>query len=116
MTGPPAEARHALDELRIVGGEELVREMTATFVRFATAQVERIADASDAGALESVAAFAHALHASARQMGAAQLADAAVSAEVAANGADAAAATRAVTALRQALAAARAWLDPLAAS
>ncbi len=115
MSGPPAEARRALDELRVVGGEELVREMTATFSRFAAAQVERIAEASDAGALDQAAAFAQALHASARQMGAAQLAEAAVTAEVAARGTDAAAVTHALTTLREALADARAWLDPLSA-
>jgi HPt (histidine-containing phosphotransfer) domain-containing protein len=112
---PPPDARHAIDEIRLIGGDELVREMAATFARFASSQVERLADASDAGTLDQVATFAHALHASARQMGVAALAEAASSAEVAARGQDAATVVHAVDAARRALSDARRWLDPLAA-
>ena len=92
----PADARHAIDELRLVGGEELVREMAGTFSRFAESQVDRLEEASSAGELELVAALANALHASSRQMGVAALAEAAASAEVAGRGRDAAAVDLAV--------------------
>lgn len=115
MTRPPPESQHAIDEIRLIGGEELVREMAATFARFATAQVARLAEASDAGALDQVAAFAQALHASARQMGASRLAESAASLEVAARGGDAATVVQGVDAARSALADARSWLDALAA-
>jgi HPt (histidine-containing phosphotransfer) domain-containing protein len=111
---PPAEARPAIDELRLIGGDELVREMAGTFSRFAESQVDRLDEASGAGELELVAALAHALHASSRQMGVAALAEAAASAEVASRGRDAAAVEQAVDRSRRALNDARAWLDGLA--
>ncbi|MDH5233750.1 MAG: hypothetical protein OEW77_02250 [Gemmatimonadota bacterium] len=52
---PPPDARHAIYEIRLTGGDELVREMAATFAKFASAQVERLAEASAAGALDQVA-------------------------------------------------------------
>jgi HPt (histidine-containing phosphotransfer) domain-containing protein len=114
MHRPPPESQHAIDEIRLIGGEELVREMAATFARFATAQVERLAEATDAGSLDQVASFAQALHASARQMGARRLTEAASSLEVAARGRDAAMVVQGVGAVRAAVADARRWLDVLA--
>lgn len=114
MVRPPPESQHAIDEIRLIGGDELVREMAATFARFATAQAERLAEAVDAGALEQVATFAQALHASARQMGASGLAEAAASLEVAARGNDAATVVQGIAAVGRALVEARRWLDPLA--
>ncbi len=113
---PPAEAKHAIDEIRLIGGEELVREMAGTFAHFATTQVARLREASDIGDLELVATLAHALHASSRQMGAGSLAEAALSAEVAGRGTDATAVEQAVARAKSALADARQWLDALAAS
>jgi HPt (histidine-containing phosphotransfer) domain-containing protein len=112
----PPDAQRAIDDLRAIGGDELVREMATTFARFATAQVARLGEACDAGALDQVASFAQALHASARQMGATRLAEAAVSVEVAARGHDAGGVAIANDATRRALADARAWLDALTAS
>ena len=112
----PPDAKRAIDELRLIGGEELVREMVTTFSRFATSAVARLGEASDAGSLDQVASFAQALHASARQMGATRLAEAAASAEVAARGQDAGGVANAIEHARGALTDARAWLDELAAS
>jgi HPt (histidine-containing phosphotransfer) domain-containing protein len=111
----PPDAQRAMDDLRLIGGDELVREMAATFSKFATAQVERLGEASDAGNLDQVASFAQALHASARQMGAMRLAEAAVSAEVAARGQDAGGVASAIADAHRALSDARAWLGALAA-
>ncbi len=113
---PPSDAQHAIDQLRAIGGDELVREMAATFAHFATTQVERLSEACDAGDLELVATMAHALYASSRQMGVGALADAASSAEVAGHGGDPTAVEQAVSRARRALADARQWLDVLAAT
>lgn len=87
---PPADARPAIDEIRHVGGDELVRELAATFLRFATAHVPRLHEAAEVADLETGASIAHTLKASARQFGAVALAEACASAELAARGGDAA--------------------------
>lgn len=110
----PADAEPAIAEIRSVGGEELVREMMATFTKFAGAHLPRLEEAAHAGDLETATRIAHTLKSSARQLGAVHLSDVCASAELAARGGDAAGLLRwsgeAMAAFRDA----RAWMDALA--
>ena len=115
MADIPAYARPAVDALRTIGGDELVREMMATFLRFADAQVQRLRDAAAASEAEQGAAIAHTLKMSARQMGAVRLGDACDSAELAARGGDAAGLHRSAESVAEAFEAARPWIEELAA-
>ncbi len=110
----PADARPAVDELRSIGGDELVREMMGTFVRFATAHLARLHEAAEHGDLEAGTLIAHTLKSSARQLGAVHLGETCASAELAARGGDAAGflhwSEQAATAFHEA----RGWMSGLA--
>lgn len=110
----PSDARPAVDELRSIGGDELVREMMGTFVRFATAHSARLHEAAAHGDLEGGATIAHTLKSSARQLGANQLAEVCASAELAARGGDAAGFLQWTEEVGAAFVDARAWMEPLA--
>jgi HPt (histidine-containing phosphotransfer) domain-containing protein len=110
----PADAKPAVDEIRSIGGDELVREMMATFVRFAAAHSARLHDAAEHGDLEGGATIAHTLKSSARQLGANHLAEVAASAELAARGGDVAGFVHWTDEVGTAFLDARAWMEPLA--
>lgn len=110
----PADARPAVEELRSIGGDELVREMMATFVRFATAHSARLQEAAHLGDLEAGATLAHTLKSSARQLGANHLAEVCASAELAARGGDVAGFLKWTEETGTAFIDARAWMEPLA--
>ena len=112
----PADARPTVDELRQIGGDELVRAMLATFVRYAEVQVAHLRDAAAEAQTEESATIAHTLKSSASQIGAVALADACARAELAALGDDVAAVVGASEEVAGAFTAARPWLDALAAS
>ena len=110
----PAEARLAVDEIRSLGGEELVREVMGSFVRFADAQLARLHDAAEHGDLETGGMLAHTLRSSARQLGAHHLGEVCASAVAAARGGDAAGFLRWTEEAGAAHADARRWMAPLA--
>jgi two-component system, sensor histidine kinase and response regulator len=110
----PAEAKPAVEEIRSIGGDELVREMMGTFLRFATAHMVRLHDAAAHGDLEGGATLAHTLKSSARQLGAVHLGEVAATAEMAARGGDAAGFLKATEEAGAALDEARVWMEPLA--
>ncbi len=110
----PADARAAVDEIRSIGGEELVREMMGTFVRFASAQVVRLHEAAEHGDLETGATLAHTLKSSARQLGAQHLGEVCSSAELAARGGDAAGFHQWTDEIGVAFSDARTWMAALA--
>lgn len=110
----PADARPAVEEIRSIGGDELVCEMMGTFVRFADAQVVRLHDAAEHGDLEMGGTLAHTLMSSARQLGAHQLGEVCSSAESAARGGDAAGFLKWTEEAGAAFAHARLWMAPLA--
>ncbi len=112
-TALPADARPAVDELRSIGGDELVREMMGTFLRFAAAHMVRLHDAAEHADLEGGATLAHTLKSSARQLGASHLGEVAATAEMAARGGDAAGFLKATEEAGAALEEARAWMEPL---
>jgi HPt (histidine-containing phosphotransfer) domain-containing protein len=111
----PENARSAIAELHAIGGDELVSAMMRTFVRFAEAQLQRLEDADSTGELATAATIAHTIKSSARQLGAFALGEACAAAELAGRGGDAAALHTAVAAMRREYAAARPWMDALAA-
>lgn len=110
----PTDARPAIDEIRQIGGDELVREMVSTFLRFARARVPHLQDAAETGDLEAGATIAHTLMSSARQLGALALGDACASAELAALGGDAAGFVTQAEDAARAFKSARAWMDQIA--
>lgn len=114
MTTIPDEARPAIDELRAIGGDELVGEMLGTFVRFGDAQLRRLVEAGDAGDLDGAAGIAHTLKSTARQLGALALGDACAAAELAGRGGDAAGLAMHTSAVRAAYGSARDWMAALA--
>ena len=111
----PADARPAVEELRSIGGDELVREMMGTFIRFATAHVQRLHEAAEHGDLEAGALIAHTLKTSARQLGAMLLGETCASAEAAARGGDGAGLLTWADAVTAAFDEAKGWMGSLAA-
>jgi len=109
----PPEALPAIDELRLIGGDELVQEMTKTFLRFGRAQVSRLDEAAATGEMEQGAVLAHTFKSSARQLGAVTLGDACSRAELAARGGDAAGFVQAANDVGRAFHEARPWLEAL---
>jgi len=116
IADPPADARPAIDEIRHVGGDELVRELAATFLRFAAARVPRLQEAAESGDLETGAIIAHTLKASSRQFGAIALGEACASAELAARGGDAAGFLSGAAEAMSAFERTRPWMQRLAAT
>lgn len=116
MTATPRGAIAAVTAIRHIGGDELVRAMVGAFSAFATAQVDWMGRQLAAGKLDVVGSGARALRISALQVGAQALAEACERAELAGGGRDAAAVTAAVADISRELAAARPWMDALAAS
>ena len=88
ITELPSEAHAAIDEIRLIGGDELVRELMVTFLQCCAAPLPRLHEAAETGELETGSRIAHTLKASARQLGAISFGDACASAELAAKGGD----------------------------
>ncbi|MEX2182784.1 MAG: hypothetical protein WD771_12145 [Gemmatimonadaceae bacterium] len=89
--------------------------MAGAFAAFATAQMDWIARQLAAGKLDVVALAARALRISALQVGAHAVAGACEGVELAGGGRDATGVRAGVAGLQRALAAARPWLEGLAA-
>lgn len=114
MTTIPDESRAAIEELRSIGGDELVTEMLRTFLRFGDSQLQRLEEASAAADLLGAATIAHTMKSTARQLGALALGDACAAAELAGRGGDAGGLATATEVVRAAYAAARPWMQALA--
>lgn len=112
----PAEASPAIDEIRLIGGEELVRELMTTFLRFAEAHLPRLYEAAEVGDMEVGATMAHTLKASARQLGAIAFSDACASVELAAKGGDAAGFLKRTEEAADAFERTRPWMEQLSAT
>lgn len=110
----PRNSQPALDALRAVGGDELVREMLGTFSQFAEAQAAWMDRQLKSRSFDGVAEGARVMRISAAQVGAMEVVAACEQAEFSANGRDPVAVTAAMDALHDSLAAARPWLDALA--
>ncbi len=115
MTEIPESAKPALDMLASVGGDEMVAMLMRTFLQFADERVEKLAEESGQERWEEVASIAHAIKSSARQLGANALADACAAAEDAGRAGNGAVASASVATIQVEFAAARGWMQELAA-
>lgn len=110
----PRNSQPALDAIRAVGGEELVREMLGTFSQFAASQAAWMDRQLASRSFEGVAEGARVMRISAAQVGALEVVAACEQAEIAGSGRDPVALSAAMDAVHDALAAARPWVDALA--
>lgn len=110
----PTDARPAIDEIRHIGGDELVRELFSTFLLFASSRFAHLQDAAETGDLEAGATIAQTLTSSAHQLGALALGDACASAELAARGGDAGGFVARAEDAARAFKSARAWMEQIA--
>ena len=117
MSAIPADAQRALDEIRAVGGDELVCSLFVTFLGYADEQMARAVAGAARGDAAEIARVAHALKSSARQLGAIALADLCGRAEAdATDRMDLEAAVAGVVAMERELATTRLWMEEAAAS
>lgn len=84
MTEIPDSLRTALDGLRALGGDALVRQMASVFIEHSAGRVVALQSAADAADATGVAEAAHTLKGSSRQLGLIALADACLAVEQAA--------------------------------
>lgn len=92
VTGIPDSTRTALDGLRTLGGDGLVRQMVSIFIEHSAGRIDALRSALDAGDLHGAAGAAHTLKGSSRQLGLSEMADACLALEQACKGGDAASA------------------------
>jgi HPt (histidine-containing phosphotransfer) domain-containing protein len=87
----PAEVHSALEGLRSLGGDALLKQMVAVFVDYSRDRIQALQAAAAAGDLAAAASAAHTLKGSARQLGFLAMGDACVAVEQASKQGDAAA-------------------------
>ncbi len=114
MSLAPDDAKPALDMLRSVGGDEMLAMMMQTFIDFADEKMTKMSEAASGGDVVEVAAIAHSLKSSSRQLGAMPLGESCEAAEKAGKAGDAAGAASAVADARRDYAAARLWMAAIA--
>lgn len=114
MSQAPDDAQPALDMLRSVGGDEMLAMMMQTFIDFTDERMTKMSEAAGEGNLVEVAAIAHSLKSSSRQLGAMPLGESCEAAEKAGKAGDVSAAAAAVAEARRDYAAARLWMAAIA--
>jgi len=92
VSGTPEATHAALEGLRALGGDSLVRQMVSIFIEHSAGRIDALKSALDAGDLQGAAGAAHTLKGSSRQLGLSAMADACLALEQACKGGDAAAA------------------------
>ena len=112
---PPRSSQPTLDAIRATGGDELVRELYASFSDFAAAQVAWLDRLAAVHAFDGLAEGARVLRISARQVGVLEAVEACQRIEAAALAHDQRKVTAALEDLHDTLASARPWVDALAA-
>ncbi len=112
---PPRTSQPTLEAIRATGGDELVRELYASFSDFAASQAAWLDRLHALHAFEGVAEGARVLRISASQVGVLDVVVACERAEVAAQAHNAAALREALEDVHDTLATARPWVDGLAA-
>jgi HPt (histidine-containing phosphotransfer) domain-containing protein len=110
VTGIPDSTRDALDGLRALGGDGLVRQMVSIFIDHSAGRIDALRSALDAGDLPGVAGAAHTLKGSSRQLGLSAMADACLALEQACKGGDASTAQTLAAAVHESYTAAAALL------
>ncbi len=112
---PPRNSQPTLETIRAAGGDELVRELYASFSDFAAAQAAWLDRLAAVHAYEGVAEAARVLRISATQVGVLEVVASCERAEAAAHTHDAKAVRASLDEIHEALAAARPWVDGLGA-
>ncbi|MEK7240236.1 MAG: Hpt domain-containing protein [Gemmatimonadota bacterium] len=92
MSQVPDDVRTALEGLRSLGGDALLKQMVQVFVDHSRDRVQALQEAVTAGDLVTAGAVAHTLKGSARQLGLVAMGNACVAVEQASRQGDAAAA------------------------
>lgn len=106
----PDSLHAALDGLRALGGDGLVRQMASVFIEHSAGRIAALREALQTGNMQGVAEAAHTLKGSARQLGLSDFADACLAIEQAAKQGDAAAAQTLMAAVHETYTAATALL------
>ena len=91
MSEIPDDVRVALEGLRSLGGDSLMKQMVVVFVDYSRDRVQALQAAVAAGDLAAAAAAAHTLKGSSRQLGLMAMGDACLAVEQASKQGDAAA-------------------------
>lgn len=110
MTGIPDSTQVALEGLRALGGDGLVRQMVSVFIEHSAGRIDALRSALDAGDLAGAAGAAHTLKGSSRQLGLSEMADACLALEQACKGGDGSAAQTLAAAVHDSYTAAAALL------
>ena len=110
MSEVPESVRAALDGLRALGGDEILKQMAAVFIEYSAGRVRALQEAADAGDLKGCAEAAHALKGSSRQLGLNAMADACQLVENAAKKGELDATRTAAPAVQEHYTAAAVWL------
>ena len=106
----PETVRTALDGLRTLGGDDLVRQMAVVFIEYSGERIGALQAAVESGNLTTVAEAAHSLKGSSRQLGLTEMADACLAVEQAAKQGDLTAAQTLAAAVHETYTAAAEWL------
>ena len=110
MNGIPDSTRTALDGLRALGGDGLVRQMVSIFIDHSAGRIDALRSALDAGDLDGAAGAAHTLKGSSRQLGLTEMAEACLTLEQACKRGDAPASQTLAAAVHESYTAAAALL------
>lgn len=106
----PESVREALNGLRALGGDEIVKQMAEVFVEYSAGRVRALQGAAETGDVQGCAEAAHALKGSARQLGLNAMADACLAVEMAAKRGDLSATRSFAPAVQNEYTAAADWL------
>ncbi len=110
MSEIPEAVRVALDGLRSLGGDDLMKQMVSVFIEYSAGRVQALQTAADSGNLTGVAEAAHSLKGSSRQLGLTAMADACLAAEHAAKQGDGVTTQTLAAAVHEEYTAAAQWL------
>jgi HPt (histidine-containing phosphotransfer) domain-containing protein len=114
MAQIPDDAKPALDQLRSLGGDDLLTAIARTFLEFAEEELAKLVQAARVGDLANVTSAAHSLKSSSRQLGALAFGEACAATEAAGKAGNAELALDGVQAIQREFVAAKPWLESLA--
>ena len=110
MSELPKDVRDAVEGLRALGGDALLKQMVVVFADYSRERIQELEAAAAAGDLVTAATTAHTLKGSARQLGLLAMGEACVAVEQASKAGDAAAAQLHTAAVHTAYTTAVEWL------
>jgi len=111
----PDSVRVALEGLRALGGDDLVKQMVVVFIEYSNGRVAALQSAADADDPRGASEAAHALKGSARQLGLMAMADACLAVETVGRTGDAAGTKALTAAVQTSYTTAVKWLESITA-